>query len=114
MLFRSLLLPLLILSLPLADMSAVIMGRLSEGRSPFYPDRRHLHHRLLRAGLSHRRTVVLIYAFTQWLAALALVVANAENRFAWLGLATALLVAVVVVIRRGPQARAAASTPPSS
>jgi UDP-N-acetylmuramyl pentapeptide phosphotransferase/UDP-N-acetylglucosamine-1-phosphate transferase len=77
----SLLLPLLILSLPLADMSAVIMGRLREGRSPFYPDRRHLHHRLLRAGFSHRRTVLLIYVFTQWLAALALVVANAEMRF---------------------------------
>ena len=111
----SLLLPLLILSLPLADMSAVIMGRLSEGRSPFYPDRRHLHHRLLRAGLSHRRTVVLIYAFTQWLAALALVLANAENRFAWLGLATAVLVGVVVVIRRGTQAETAgpSATPPS-
>ncbi len=99
----SLLLPLLILSLPLADMSAVIMGRLSEGRSPFYPDRRHLHHRLLRAGFSHRRTVVLIYAFTQWLAALALVVADAENRFLWLALATAVLIAVVVVSRRRMQ-----------
>jgi UDP-N-acetylmuramyl pentapeptide phosphotransferase/UDP-N-acetylglucosamine-1-phosphate transferase len=96
----SLLLPLLILSLPLADMSAVIMGRLSEGRSPFYPDRRHLHHRLLRAGFSHRRTVLLIYAFTQWLAALALVVADAEMRFLWLALATAVLIAVVVISRR--------------
>jgi UDP-N-acetylmuramyl pentapeptide phosphotransferase/UDP-N-acetylglucosamine-1-phosphate transferase len=102
----SLLLPLLILSLPLADMSAVIMGRLREGRSPFYPDRRHLHHRLLRAGFSHRRTVVLIYAFTQWLAALALVVANAELRFLWLGLATAVLVAVVVRSRRRMQQEA--------
>jgi UDP-N-acetylmuramyl pentapeptide phosphotransferase/UDP-N-acetylglucosamine-1-phosphate transferase len=96
----SLLLPLLILSLPLADMSAVIMGRLSQGRSPFYPDRRHLHHRLLRAGLSHRRTVVLIYAFTQWLAALALVLANAELRFLWLGLATAVLIVVVTAARQ--------------
>ena len=96
----SLLLPLLILSLPLADMSAVIMGRLREGRSPFYPDRRHLHHRLLRAGFSHRRTVLLIYVFTQWLAALALVVANAEMRFLWLGFATAILVATVVISRR--------------
>ncbi|MCP9849635.1 glycosyltransferase family 4 protein [Cyanobium sp. Morenito 9A2] len=95
----SVLLPLLILSLPLADMSAVIMGRLSAGRSPFYPDRRHLHHRLLRAGFSHRRTVVLIYAFTQWLAALALVLANAELRFLWLGLATGVLIGVIVVSR---------------
>ncbi len=96
----SLLLPLLILSLPLADMSAVIMGRLREGRSPFYPDRRHLHHRLLRAGFSHRRTVVLIYVFTQWLASLALVMANAEMRFLWLALATAILVVTLVISRR--------------
>ena len=96
----SLLLPLLILSLPLADMSAVIMGRLSEGRSPFYPDRRHLHHRLLRTGLSHRHTVLLIYAFTQWLAALALVLVNAEMRFLWLALATAVLIWVLVSTQR--------------
>jgi len=107
----SLLLPLLILSLPLADMSAVIMGRLSDGHSPFYPDRRHLHHRLLRAGFSHRRTVVLIYVFTQWLASLAMVVANVEMRFLWLGLATAILVATVVTINR--QRHLEAATEPS-
>ena len=88
----SLLLPLMILLLPLADMSAVVMGRLRSGCSPFYPDRRHLHHRLLRAGFSHRHTVFLIYAVTQWLACLALVVANVGNRFLWLSLATALLI----------------------
>ncbi len=88
----SLLLPLMILFLPLADMSAVMMGRVRAGCSPFYPDRRHLHHRLLRAGFSHRHTVFLIYAVTQWLACLALVVANVGNRFLWLSLATALLV----------------------
>ena len=111
----SLVLPLLILSLPLADMSAVIMGRLREGRSPFYPDRRHLHHRLLRAGFSHRRTVLLIYVFTQWLASLALVVANAEMRFLWLGLATAILVATVVISRRQLQTeRALCQTSPSA
>ena len=38
--------------------------------------------------------------FTQWLAALALVVANAEMRFLWLAVATAILVATVVISRR--------------
>jgi hypothetical protein len=47
--------------------------------------------------------VVLIYAFTQWLGALALVLANAENRFLWLGLATAVLIAAVVLSRRSVQ-----------
>jgi high-affinity Fe2+/Pb2+ permease len=44
--------------------------------------------------------VVLIYAFTQWLASLALVAANAEMRFLWLALATAVLVWVVVRSQR--------------
>jgi UDP-N-acetylmuramyl pentapeptide phosphotransferase/UDP-N-acetylglucosamine-1-phosphate transferase len=107
----SLLFPVLILSLPLADMSAVIMGRLSAGHSPFYPDRRHLHHRLLRAGFSHRRTVLLIYAFTQWLAALALVAANVEMRFLWLALATAVLIGALTGSRRHWQDREAAGCP---
>ncbi len=96
----SLIMPLMIFSLPLADMSAVIMGRLKEGHSPFYPDRRHLHHRLVKSGLSHKRTVLLIYVFTQWLGALALVVANTEMRFLWLALATAILITTIINIRR--------------
>ncbi len=104
----SLLLPLLIFSLPLADMSAVIMGRLLEGRSPFYPDRRHIHHKLLRAGYSPRLTVLLIYVFTQWLGALALVIVNAEMRFLWLTIATAILVSVLAMTsqKRIPRGKA--------
>ena len=44
--------------------------------------------------------MLLIYVFTQWLASLAMVVANVEMRFLWLGLATAILVATVVTINR--------------
>ncbi len=47
--------------------------------------------------------MVLIYAFTQWLASLALVLANAEMRFLWLALATAILIGVVVACRRSLQ-----------
>jgi len=101
----SLLLPPVILFLPLADMSAVVMGRLRSGRSPFYPDRRHLHHRLLRAGFSHRHAVFLIYAVAQWLACLALVVANVGNRFLWFSLATALL--IWLLLRSGGRERMA-------
>ena len=44
--------------------------------------------------------MLLIYAFTQWLAALALVFAGAELRFLWLTLATAVLIAAVTICRR--------------
>ena len=49
---------------------------------------------------------MLIYAFTQWLASIALVLANAEMRFLWLALATAVLIAVLVVCRRQMQEEA--------
>ena len=69
---------------------------------------------MLRAGFNHRRTVLLIYVFTQWLASLALVVANAEMRFLWLALATAILVATVVISRRQLQTeRALTQTSPA-
>lgn len=66
-------LPVLVLAVPLLDMSAVILGRLLRRQSPFLADRSHLHHRLLGLGLSHRLTVLSIYALAWWMGSLALV-----------------------------------------
>ena len=38
----------------------VVLSRLIKGKSPFYPDRNHFHHRLLKRGFSHKQTVVFI------------------------------------------------------
>ncbi|MEB3280960.1 MAG: MraY family glycosyltransferase [Lyngbya sp.] len=70
--FSLVFLPFLILAVPILDMLVVIIARLSDGKSPFYPDRRHLHHRLLNRGLSQRLTVLFIYTLTLWLGCLAL------------------------------------------
>ncbi len=43
-----------ILMLPLADTLRVFSIRLLKGRSPFVPDRNHIHHLLLDRGLSHK------------------------------------------------------------
>jgi len=69
-------LPYLILAVPILDMSTVILSRLCQGRSPFVADNRHLHHRLLQAGLSQRLTVLFIYALTLWVGSLALAVSG--------------------------------------
>lgn len=65
-------LPFLILAVPIIDTSAVVIERLRRGLSPFQPDKRHLHHRLLKAGLSQRSTVLFIYALTLWVGSLAM------------------------------------------
>ncbi|MGB5024778.1 MAG: MraY family glycosyltransferase [Saprospiraceae bacterium] len=50
-----------ILFLPLFDMLRVFFVRLFSGRSPFHPDRQHIHHLMVDAGLNHlQATCVLI------------------------------------------------------
>jgi UDP-GlcNAc:undecaprenyl-phosphate GlcNAc-1-phosphate transferase len=39
----------------------VMMLRVRDGRSPFSPDRNHIHHKLLTLGLKHHQAVALIY-----------------------------------------------------
>ena len=85
------LLPYVILAVPIIDMSAVILDRLRHGKSPFIADKRHLHHRLLQAGLSHRLAVLFIYSLTLWVGSLALAVSGMPSGLAYAIAATALL-----------------------
>ena len=59
--YLPLLIPLAVLALPFVDLSLAVVRRVSRGRSPFAPDKQHLHHRLLELGHSHRRAVLLLY-----------------------------------------------------
>jgi UDP-GlcNAc:undecaprenyl-phosphate/decaprenyl-phosphate GlcNAc-1-phosphate transferase len=89
--FTAVLLPYLILAVPIVDMSAVILARLRHGKSPFSADKRHLHHRLLKAGLSHRWAVLFIYSLTLWVGSLALVLARVPSGIIYVCAATSLL-----------------------
>lgn len=52
---------LFLLGLPFLDTLGVTGQRLAEGRSPFVGDRAHVHHKLLRVGLTHYEAVSVIY-----------------------------------------------------
>lgn len=54
-------LPLLIMGLPIFDTIRVMVDRMLEKRSPFEPDTRHLHHRLMEFDLYHTEAVLTIY-----------------------------------------------------
>lgn len=54
-------LPLLLLGLPILDTLAVMTQRIYERRSPFAPDKNHIHHKLLALGFDHYEAVSLIY-----------------------------------------------------
>lgn len=57
----ALLIPVFVLGVPIFDTASVIMRRMKDGHPIFYADRRHLHHRLLDRGFSHKQVVLAIY-----------------------------------------------------
>ena len=56
-----LLLPAAIMLIPYADLLMAVIRRARKGMSPFAPDRKHLHHRMLDIGHSHRTSVLIMY-----------------------------------------------------
>src|SRR6185312_2657324 len=57
-------------ALPVFDTLAVMYRRMRAGRSPFNPDRGHIHHILLGAGLRPRATLVALVALAASLASI--------------------------------------------
>ena len=62
--FIPILLPAVVVILPLLDFGMAVIRRMSRGKSPFSPDRGHLHHRMLDMGHSDRDAVLVFYAWT--------------------------------------------------
>jgi UDP-GlcNAc:undecaprenyl-phosphate GlcNAc-1-phosphate transferase len=56
-----LLLPAAILLIPYTDLLLAVFRRTRAGLSPFAADRKHLHHRMLDIGHSHRTSVLIMY-----------------------------------------------------
>lgn len=57
----ALIIPILILGVPIFDTTFAILRRLKNKKNPFAPDNKHIHHVLLRAGLTQREAVMAIY-----------------------------------------------------
>ena len=71
----SVLLPVVILGIPIADTLFAIVRRYYHGKPIFSADKEHLHHRLLNLGLTHQKTVLSIYAVSAVLGLSAVIMA---------------------------------------
>ncbi|MGH3241985.1 MAG: glycosyltransferase family 4 protein [Spirillospora sp.] len=83
-------------AVPFIDMLLAVWRRTNQGRSPFAPDKQHLHHRLLELGHSTRRAVLIMYFWVGLLASG--LVGLALFDAAWITLGITLLVAVAGVL----------------
>jgi UDP-GlcNAc:undecaprenyl-phosphate GlcNAc-1-phosphate transferase len=62
--YAPLFIPFFILGVPLLDMAFAFVRRTAHGTGFQTPDKDHIHHRLLRLGHGHRRSVLILWAWT--------------------------------------------------
>lgn len=62
--FAPLLIPVFILGVPLTDAVWAFVRRTASGQGFHTPDKNHIHHRLMRLGHGHRRTVIILWMWT--------------------------------------------------
>jgi UDP-GlcNAc:undecaprenyl-phosphate GlcNAc-1-phosphate transferase len=86
--------PLALLVIPIFDTSAAILRRKLTGRSIFTTDRGHLHHVLLRQGLSNQRVLLLVGLLCTLAGAGALVGSYLKNEY----IAFSAFIAVLVIL----------------
>ncbi|MBE6679572.1 MAG: undecaprenyl/decaprenyl-phosphate alpha-N-acetylglucosaminyl 1-phosphate transferase [Ruminococcaceae bacterium] len=84
--------PLSIFGLPLFDTAFAIVRRLIHGKSPFEPDRGHLHHRLIDMGFGQKQSVRILYAICALLGISSVML----TRSAWQGGALMLATSLIV------------------
>lgn len=56
----AILLPFVVLAVPIIDITYSSLRRICKGTSPFVADAEHIHHKLLHAGFSQKKTVVIL------------------------------------------------------
>ncbi len=74
-------LPILILAVPLMDVAYSSLRRIMKGSSPFIADSEHIHHKLLHAGYSQDKLVLLLASFSMVCALLAIIVISSKSKF---------------------------------
>lgn len=114
----SLFVPIVILGIPIFDTFFAIIRRMLKRAPIFMPDKDHLHHRLMALGLSHRRSVLIIYGISAFFGGTAVVLSLITSPKASLILALLLLLVVIGADRIGmftgktPQLGAQVAKPP--
>lgn len=80
--FRSFVVPIIILAIPIMDTSFAILRRLIKGESIGTPDKEHFHHQLLKMKFSIRKTIFVIYLIDILFALVSIFLTLGDNKIA--------------------------------
>jgi UDP-GlcNAc:undecaprenyl-phosphate GlcNAc-1-phosphate transferase len=107
-------LPIMILIVPLGDLVLAVVRRTRAGRSPFAPDKQHLHHRLLEIGHSHRRAVIIMWLWAGMIAFGVVVASVFTGPIVWSVLAAGLVMTMALTFALPRVNDPAVAEPPSA
>jgi UDP-GlcNAc:undecaprenyl-phosphate GlcNAc-1-phosphate transferase len=91
--------PILILAVPILDTSVAVISRLRRKISPFQGGKDHLSHRLIRAGVSRKLTVIILWLFSIIFSLFAIWVLSFDSSYELLWILIASLLWVALFIR---------------
>ncbi|HET7245636.1 MAG TPA: hypothetical protein VFJ07_12475 [Streptosporangiaceae bacterium] len=109
--FIPLLVPAAILLIPYADLLMAVVRRTRAGKSVFAPDKKHLQHRLLAIGHSHRTSVLIMYLWAALFSGTVILLSIVRTPLFVLAIVTVVAVLVLVLVtmpRLRPWSRATA------
>ncbi|SEP74754.1 UDP-GlcNAc:undecaprenyl-phosphate GlcNAc-1-phosphate transferase [Virgibacillus subterraneus] len=86
----SFIIPIIVLAVPIFDTLFAIVRRAYNKENIMMPDNKHIHYQLLASGFTHRKTVLIIYAFSTLFGAMAILFSNAT-------LTTSLIITFIVL-----------------
>ncbi len=85
--------------IPLVDTSRIIILRLTKGKSPFKPDKSHIHHAIMRLGKTHSQTTIILAVTHTFFIVAAVVLRDLSERYILLGV-IGLSIAFSVILDR--------------
>lgn len=103
--------PFLVVGLPLFDSVFTIIRRLFNGKSPFYADRGHIHHRLIDLGLNTKQAVMILYLVSGALGITAVVLTSSGELRAMLFVVILILAVIAAAVIRMISARSHTEMP---
>ncbi len=84
--------PFLVFALPIFDTSFAFLRRIFHGKSPFSPDRSHIHHKLIDMGFTQKQSVMILYSICGMLGVSAVLFAKGSASSGFLIIIVALFI----------------------
>jgi UDP-GlcNAc:undecaprenyl-phosphate GlcNAc-1-phosphate transferase len=87
--------PVVVLGIPMFDAVRILVIRIRNGKHPFRADKTHLHHLILRSGISQQRVVLILWMLSALMASLAFVLYRFES---WLMVCVFFIIIAIISV----------------